>query len=519
VDEADRVWIAFSDGIVRRLDPDGRTAQFGPAEGLTHATVHAIHHDRAGDLWVGGTAGLSLLRGSRFETVALLDEGPFRTIAAVSDDDAGDLWVGVAFVGFLRVTREDVTRAIDDQSHRLRYRLYNTGSGYPDQRLSNSGTVRDPLNDALWFVTSRGVTVLDPRELRNKPAGTPHPPRIEGLTADNRRYNTGSEVSLPPRTSRLRIDYTVVSLSSLERIRFRYRLDGFDDNWVDGSGPRQAYYTNLPPGQYRFRVQASTNAAAWNEAETDWAFAIQPMFYQTRWFYSLVALAVALSAMGAWRLRVRHVRTELAAVFGERIRLSREIHDTLLQSLVGIALQLDSASHDVEQPASRTRAQLVNMRRQVEHYIREVRQSIWDLRSPALDRHGLVGALRATGERLTEGKTRFALTVIGTPRACPSRVETHALRIGHEAVMNAVRHAHAREVHMEIGFEDDVLRLRVVDDGRGLGAGGAASSDPAHYGLVSMKERAADAGGRCTIESLPGSGVQVVAEFPLRATG
>ena len=518
VDHAERVWIAFSDGVVRRLDLDGTVAQFGRPEGLSHTTVHAIHHDRAGDIWIGGSAGLSLLRGTRLDTVALLDEGPFRTIAAVTDDDAGDLWVGVAFVGFLRVTRDDLIRAVQDPSYRLRYRLYDTGTGYPDQRLPSSGTVRNRADDALWFVTSRGITVLDTRELRQKPTGTPQPPRIEGVTADNRRYRAGADVTLPPRTSRLRIDYTVVSLSALERIRFRYRLDGFDETWVDGSGPRQAYYTNLPPGRYRFRVQASTNAAAWNEAETDWAFAIQPMFYQTRWFYSVCAIALVLGAMGAWRLRVRHVRKEVAAVFGERLRLSREIHDTVLQSLVGIALQLDAASHGADGPPSRTRAQLVAMRRQVEDYIREVRQSIWDLRSPALDSQGLVGALRASAERLTEGRTRFALTVIGTPRRCPSRIETHALRIGHEAVMNAVRHADAREVQMEIAFADDMLRLRVADDGRGFARSGAVPADQ-HYGLVSMTERAADAGGRCTIESTPGSGVQVVAEFPLRPTG
>jgi signal transduction histidine kinase len=242
------------------------------------------------------------------------------------------------------------------------------------------------------------------------------------------------------------------------------------------------------------------------------------MFYQTGWFYSAVAMALLLGGMGAWRLRVHQVHKEVSAVFGERLRLSREIHDTLLQSLVGIALQLDSASHAVDATPSRARAQLVAMRRQVEEYIREMRQSIWDLRSPALDRHGLVGALRATGERLTAGKTRFALTVTGTPRRYPSRIEMHALRIGHEAVMNAVRHAEARQVQMEIGFEDQLLRLRIVDDGHGFGAAGAAP-EPAHYGLVSMRERAADAGGRCTIESAPGAGVQVVAEFPLRPTG
>jgi signal transduction histidine kinase len=284
---------------------------------------------------------------------------------------------------------------------------------------------------------------------------------------------------------------------------------------VDGTGPRQAFYTNLPPGTYRFRLQASTNAAEWNDAEVDWAFSIQPMFYQTRWFYFLCAVGLLACAIGAWQLRVRHVRKELALVYGERLRLSREIHDTLLQSLYGIALQLDVASLFLRERPSPLEVHLQRIRRQIADYIAEARQSIWDLRSPALDRCDLVAALRDTGDRLTAGKVPFVFRVSGTPRRCPSKLETHVLRIGHEAIMNAVRHSQARQVEMEIAFEDRAVRRRGADDGCGFGSDGANGSPLGHYGLTSMRERAADAGGRCMIRSAPGAGVQVIAEFPL----
>lgn len=519
VDGAGRLWVAFEGGIVRMLDRDGHIAQYGPETGLTHTIIYAIHQDRWGDIWVGGNGGVSRLRGNRFQTLSFRPEVLNWPVAAIMDDDAGDLWIAFAFFGFIRVGHDELSRAMDDASYPLRYAVYNTGDGigYPD--TSYGGDAGQGRNGALWFLSSRGVTVIDPRELRMQGA-VPVRPRVEGITADDRRYSATAAAALPPRTSRLRIDYAVVNLSSSSgRIRFRYRLDGFDTNWVDGTGPRQAFYTNLPPGSYRFRLQASGNTLTWNEAETNWSFSIRPMFYQTRWFYSACVLALGLCAMGAWRLRMRQVRKELAAVFGERIRLSREIHDTLLQSLVGLALQLDSAAHDARDPSSRTREQLVGMRRQVEDYVREVRQSIWDLRSPSLDRHGLIGALRATGERLTAGKVRFGLTVVGTPRPCPPKVEAHVLRIGHEAVMNAVRHADAQQVQMEIGFDKETLRLRVVDDGCGFNASRTGVPSLArHYGLATMKERAADAGGRCVIESVSGSGVQVLAEFPLAPT-
>jgi ligand-binding sensor domain-containing protein len=516
IDTDDRAWIAFEGGAVKALDRDGRMVEFGPSEGLSHATVTAIHHDRRGDIWVTGNLGASRLRGKRFHTLTSGNGLPERSVMAVMDDEVGDIWLAIGYFGFLRLTRDEVERGMGDPAYRVRYRVYDTsdGAGYPDGFYFNNAAMAP--GGALWFVTSRGLTVLDPRSLRTEPGAPVAPPRIEGVWADDHYYGTAEGATLPPQIERLRIDYTVVSLSSPDRTQFRYRLDGFDTNWVDGTGPRQASYTKLPPGRYRFRLQAANNLATWEDAEAAWSFSIQPMFYQTRWFYALCALALALVAIGAWQLRMRHVRREIALVFGERLRLSREIHDTVLQSLVGIALQLDSASYDLRDGSARTRTQLVGMRRQIEEYIRETRQAIWNLRSPALDHSDLVGALRSTGEKLTAGNVHFALTVTGTARPCPAHLETHVLRIGHEAVINAVRHGQARHVRMEVGFDTHLLRLLVADDGRGFDPRQLPGSGSlAHYGLLSMQERAADAGGRCTIESTPGSGVQVVAEFPL----
>jgi signal transduction histidine kinase len=259
-----------------------------------------------------------------------------------------------------------------------------------------------------------------------------------------------------------------------------------------------------------------TNQADWDQDETTWSFSIQPMFYQTAWFYSLSAVALMLIAVSAWQLRLHQVRRGFSAVFDERMRLSREIHDTLLQSFVGIALQLDSASRDLEDSSSGVREQLVRARKQIEECVTEARNSIWDLRSPALDKEGLIGALRTAGERLTAGKFRFSLTVTGTPRQCPPNLERQLVRIGHEAVMNTVRHSHAQRVQMEVGFDDRFVRLHVSDDGRGFDPERQQSNGTGtHYGLIIMRERAARAGGRCTIESAPGAGVQVFAEFPL----
>jgi signal transduction histidine kinase/ligand-binding sensor domain-containing protein len=514
-DHASRVWVGFADGRVRVFDRNGRLQnQYGPDQGLPHAAVHAIDHDRHGDIWIAGSRGLSLLKGERFETLTDRTGLAGRAVISVSSDDIGDLWLAVNAVGIVRFARNDIAPPPGVAPDSVRYQVYTPADGAAGLPFTiNSGPAARRPDGTLWFMTSRGVTIVDPRVLRKQVITSTLRPRIEGVSADDERYGPLVGLTLPPRPARVRIDYTAVNLSSSSRIRLRYRLDGFDRDWVEGTGPRQALYTNLPSGSYRFRLQAWDGSGSWNDAEAAWPFSIRPMFYETGSFYAGSALALVLLVMSAWQLQVRRVRKEIGLVFGERLRLSREIHDTLLQSLVGIALQLDSASHSVEAPAPSRREQLISLRKQVEEYIREVRQSIWDLRSPALDRHGLVGALRSTGEKLTAGKARFGFTVSGTPRPCPSKVETHALRIGHEAVMNAMRHSTARHVNMEVGFGDRTLRLCVTDDGGGFSE--YSPDDHEHYGLTTMRERALDAGGRCVVESIPGAGVQVIAEFPL----
>jgi signal transduction histidine kinase/ligand-binding sensor domain-containing protein len=520
VDKADRVWVAFRGGLLRQLDAAGHVREWQPGGELAHSIVYTVHHDRYDQLWVGGNRGLSRLVGDRFQTFTFYNQVPGRSVTGIVDDDRGNLWVGVSFAGFIRLVHADAVRATQDPRFSPRYRMYTPASGAgatPSATYGNSTRI-DAQRGALWIMTTRGVTVADLGSLSSSQDGAPKRPRIEGVTVDDQHYAAIDGLALPPGTNRLRIDYTAVSLSSSERVRFRYRLDGFDTGWVDGTGARQAQYTNLSPGSYRFRLQASTNSADWNDAQVAWAFSMQPMFYQTRWFYALCVLALGLCAGGAWQLRIRQVRKEMAIVYGERLRLGREIHDTLLQSLYGIALQLDVAASELRDSTSPTRTHLRRLRQQTEDYISEARRSIWELRSHALERRDLVSALRESAERLTDGHVPFVLTVTGTPRRCPPHLETQVLRIGHEAVMNAVRHAHARQVEMTIAFEDDRVRLRVADDGRGFGQTVPRATEIAragHYGLASMQERAAEAGGRCTITSAPGTGVEVIAEFPL----
>jgi signal transduction histidine kinase len=339
------------------------------------------------------------------------------------------------------------------------------------------------------------------------------------MIADARRLKPIRNLSLPPLTSTIEIDYSAVTFSSPRKVRYRYRLDGFDREWREVGSRRDALYTNLPPGRYRFRVAAANNEKGFGVEAATIDFAILPTFYQTAWFYAACGLTLILAIWLVWGLRVRHLHREFSLVLGERVRVSREIHDTLLQSLVGVALQLDALS-EAASPIDSLKEALATTRREVEEYIRETRQSIWNLRSPKLDRGDLAAALRQTGDRVTSGTpVQFTLTATGQTRRLDTNVEQQLLRIGEQAVLNSVRHANATQVHLKLQYDGDAVLLRVSDNGRGFDATELDGEHSHHYGLIGMKERTQQAGGELSIVTHPGGGTAVEIVIPVAPGG
>jgi signal transduction histidine kinase len=350
----------------------------------------------------------------------------------------------------------------------------------------------------------------DPRRAAGpRPIGV----RIETVVVDGQVSRPSGQV--PERTARLEILYRALSLTDAEKIHFRYMLEGFDANWVNAGSARQALYANLRPGRYRFRVAAGKEDGVWSDPAAVWEFSLRPAFYQTSWFYATVLLGALLALLAVWQLRQRKIQRQFSLVLEERARMAREIHDTLLQSLVGLTLQLDAVSSQSESAPALVKQQLIRMRRQVTRYIRETRQSIWNLRSPMLETRDLATALREAGENLTVGSdVRFEHTMRGESARLPPRVDEQLLRIGQEAISNAVRHAHATVVRLELEFDHATVCLRVVDDGRGLDRANADREPEQHLGLKSMEERAFRIGGRLRIVSGTGAGTMVEATVP-----
>ncbi len=509
-DRSGRVWFAFANGEVVLVDRAGEPRVYGPEQGLTAGVYRAIYEDRHGAIWLSGSDGVSRFDEGRAGTVHAATSGlPAGPLTAIVEDDDGALWLAARAAAVVRLDPREFDKALADPAHRIRYSVYDKFDGFAGTPRWYGHRSAARANDGrLWFVAGRGVSVIDPQSLPVR-AATPHAARIEGVIADSRPLPARSPGRLPAGTNRLDIQYTVLNLTSPFGTLFRYRLNGFDTEWIDAGTRREAFYTNLPPRSYEFEVMAGTDDGTWVEPAAVWRFSIAPMFYQTTGFLVVCVVGIAAAVGGAWRLHVRRVRKQFALLFSERARLSREIHDTLLQSLVGVALQCDDIANDLEAD-TRRRDQVVRLRKRVEEYIREARQSIWDLRSPKLEASNLSAALSDAGEQTVSGlRVSFDLVVTGRPRRCAPKVEEHLLRIGQEAMLNAVRHARATRVSVALRYEPATVGLRVSDDGHGFDPGNPAGRDAGHYGLVSMKERAAEIDGRITISSAAGRGTEI----------
>ena len=328
-----------------------------------------------------------------------------------------------------------------------------------------------------------------------------------------------SQLQLAPRTGRVEISYSVLSLIGAQKSQFRYKLEGFDDDWQHAGPARVVAYTNLPPRDYTFRVMAADAKEGLSDAGAVLAFSIQPAFYETATFYVLLLGLMFLTLSLVWRARVLQLRQGFQLVLAERTRLGREIHDTLLQSLVAVALEIDDISAQLNSTQHALRTQISRVRGQVEHYIRETRQSIWNLRSPTLQAADLPSALREFVDAATVGAgTRIEVVIEGQPRRARRDIEEQLLRIGEEALNNAIHHANAEVIRLKVTYTPDSVSLRVQDNGRGFDASQGSRAAVSHWGVVSMRERAEQIGARFGLASELGQGTTVEVASPLHET-
>ena len=371
----------------------------------------------------------------------------------------------------------------------------------------------------IWLALNRGLSVADPRtaDARTLPALT----HVESMTADGAPVDLGAGTEIPSGRRRIAFAYAALSLSVPERVRYRYRLDGFDQDWSEATADRQAVYTNLRHGRYRFRVIASNSDGLWNGSEASLAFDIRPTLWQTPSFQAAAVLIGIAAAWGLYRLRLRQLANQLNVRFEERLaertRIARELHDTLLQGFLSASMQLHVAVDRLpeDSPARPAFTRALDLVRRV---IDEGRNAVRGLRSSSTDPHELERAFSGIQSELATGQTTaYRVIVEGQPRQLNPAVRDDVYRIGREGLSNAFRHSGATAVEIEIEYTASELRMFVRDDGRGIDPEVVRAGVSGHWGITGMKERAERIGGTLTIRSRAAAGTEIELCVPGRA--
>lgn len=510
------LWIGTLNGLARLRN--GEFTSYGTRDGLAGEIVTALHEGPDGELWIGTNGGgLSVWRDNKFSSFNT-KHGLFSDVVyCILADDAGHLWLS-SNKGISRVSRQELLAVADGRSARIGGEAYGTADGMRTRECSGGGHPAGwkTANGKLWFSTIKGAVVIDPADIKlNEQAP---PVVIESVMVDGEAFDPRRQATLQAGKSSFHFQFAGLSFVAPDKVTYKYRLEGFDREWVEAGARREAFYTNIPPGNYVFRVAAANNDGVWNETGAAFSFRLNPHFYQTYWFYALCFIAAGVLAWQVYLLRVRRMRTRFSAVLQERNRIAREIHDTLAQGFAGISVQLELVARMIATAKpDQARTHLDQARILVRTSLAEARRSVWDLRSQALESGGLPEALAETAKQLTAGTpVQTGVQVSGTARQLAPAVENNLLRIGQEAITNAIKHAEARRILVDLSFHQQSVRLEVRDDGRGFAPDSYQPSPvEGHFGLRGMRERAEQIGGVLTINSAAGAGTEIVVDVKL----
>jgi signal transduction histidine kinase len=359
----------------------------------------------------------------------------------------------------------------------------------------------------LWFVTRQGAVVIDPRKVRTNT--TPPQVAIESVIADGQLVVTGvGERQFGSGVRTLEIHYAARTLLEPSKVRYRYRLEGLDPRWVEMGDRRVVTFANLGAGSYRFRVQACNADRVWYDRAANYSFIIAPPLYRRPWFYLLCGLVLVPLSVLVHRARMARLHAQYVVMFAERSRMARELHDTLLQGMSAVAMQLNTIRARLSDAPDGPRRELELVQDTVTRCLEETRRVVWNLRERGASGGDLGAAIGRFARRISQGSSATCeVHVEGSPTHLPHAVEDQLFRIAQEALTNAIKHAKAKRIAVTLNYQVERVSLTISDDGQGFDP--SASTPPDHFGLVGLRERAAAIDATLDIRSTPGTGTTV----------
>ena len=506
-----RMWFATPFGLVSYSR--GRWTNYPIVNGTPAPSVGTIFQDSRHVLWLATSDGLAVLSSGKVRVLKRLP-GPLREqIFGITEDKLGFLWI-VTSDHVLQVNRDDLLKGTLIASD---IRSYGTKDGLRGvEGVSRDRSVMTDGNGRIWMSLNRGLSVADPRLTIN--SSMPVEVRINEVLAGGAPIDFQAIPRVPSGNGSVTFDYAGTSLSNLDRIRYRYKLEGFDRDWSGITASPQVTYTNLDPGSYRFRIIASNGLGLWNGPETDVPFVIERAFWQTWWFRMLCGLAGVLLILALYQLRLYRHTKQLNMRFQERLaertRIAQELHDTLLQGVLSASLQLDVADEQLPED-SPAKPMLQRVLRIMGRISEEGRNTLRGLRTPEADNSSLeIAFSRMRQELAIDEKVGYRVMANGGSRTVRPLIRDEVYRVGREALVNAFLHAQASSIEVEVEYASKHLRVLVRDDGRGIDPQVLDSGRAGHWGLPGMRERSESIGASLKLRSRIGMGTEIELTVP-----
>jgi len=543
------LWIGTYDGLTHYKD--GKFTSWREADGLPSRTVRSLYEDADAALWIGSyDGGLARFKDGKFTRyntkTGLPNDGAFQIL----EDDNRHFWIS-SNRGIYRLSRDELNDFADGKITRVNAISYGKSDGMLNAEC-NGG--RSPAgirasDGRLWFPTQDGVAVIDPREIKTNSQPPPvviesvkidnelsEPPAVAGgLSRESRALNSnesltdvqpsatadGSDITIEPSQQNFEISYTALSFINSENLRFKYKLEGLDDDWIDAGTRRLAYFSHVPPGNYTFRVIAANSDGVWNEQGATLKIVVLPPFYRTWWFLTLAAFLIGATAYLVFRLRISQIKLKHAAELAfsrrlidsqeqERKRFAAEMHDGLGQSLVIIKNRARLSLRQSDQKEAML-DHLENISETASHAIEEAREIAFNLRPHLLDRLGLTKTIESMlGKVFRASGIEFEAEIEGIDDVLEKDSEILLYRIVQECANNIVKHSNAAKAVLKIERSGNNLTLQISDNGRGFDPS-ASDNDLSKrsFGLVGIAERTRLLGGKLNIESAIGKGTLV----------
>lgn len=567
------IWVASSQGIYI-YDGTKLIRKVTEADGLYYSDSRVMFEDDDGTMWVGTNGGLHTIKDYKVSRIPLVDESGSEfmdqpNIRTIHKDIDGIYWIGTYGDGLFRIKNEEVFRFTTEQGlfdntsshiieddegnfwmgsnrgiHRVsRENLNKVADGEQDEIVSYSYGSVDGMNSPetnggfqpsyiveengdFLLPTVAGVAKVSIKEVEvNK---VPPPIYIESVRTSEGELKENKNIQLSHNEAFLEIQYSAINFTNPDKVKFRYRLEGLNDNWIEVGNRREALYSKIPPGEYKFRVIASNNDGFWNDEGASLDVIVTPPFWNTAWFYSIICLLVIGGVGLFYYRRVENLKEEnekqkkfseqlIESQEQERRRIASELHDGLGQQILVIKNRLELAK---KKSGNKTEleGELDEIMQSAVISISEVRSISHGLRPVHLEKFGLTEAIENLCAELQDTiSIEWSYHIDDVDGAIHENKEIHFYRVIQEGVKNIIKHSSAEEASVLIKRTENTISVTIWDDGKGfdLKANGISEG----LGFLGMRERIQSLGGNIDIQSVTRKGTTIKIEIPTNEYG